>query len=581
MLSRLLFVLFISSNAWAQYSYIDYASPYHPTINQRGMVASQNMDSSKIGIAILDMGGNAIDAAVAVGFSLAVTLPRAGNLGGGGFMLVYLKERNEIIALDYLGLSPGNSNLQDLFGVQLPEDYEKADRDIVRYGYKASTVPGTVAGLLEVHSNFGRLSLSEVLGPVIEQARNGIEVSYDLYMALESSPQLKENPESRKIFFNNGSAVKENTILKRPYLAETLEKIAEEGTRGFYEGDTAQKIVEAMENNGGFFSLEDLKNYRPRFSEPILTVYRGHRVYAPRPPSGGAIVVLDSLNILENFDLGKYKPNSSATYHLLAEALRRGHMDRSRYIGDPSFYDVPVGSIISKERARELAKTISFRSASSSQSMSPDSFLEESNDTTHFSIIDEDGNAVSNTYTLGYSFGSGVSIPGTGILMNNHMNNFAYRYGDESVRGRAASPANKFDSGKRPTSTMSPVMIFNQEGELQLLTGSPGGARIPAAVLRVITGIIDFDLNIGEATMLPRINKDWPFEGLDYESTASSDVISILENLGHKTQLSRTMGSTQSIHIEKGLNHGYSDLRRPNAGVAIQVLNSLESSAVN
>ncbi len=256
-------------------------------------------------------------------------------------------------------------------------------------------------------------------------------------------------------------------------------------------------------------------------------------------------------------------------------------MDRSRYIGDPSFYDVPVGSIISKKRARELAKTISFRSASSSQSMSPDSFLEESNDTTHFSIIDEDGNAVSNTYTLGYSFGSGVSIPGTGILMNNHMNNFAYRYGDESVRGRAASPANKFDSGKRPTSTMSPVMIFNQEGELQLVTGSPGGARIPAAVLRVITGIIDFELNIGEATMLPRINKDWPFEGLDYESTASSDVISILENLGHKTQLSKTMGSTQSIHIEKDFNHGYSDLRRPNAGVAIQVLNSLESSVVN
>ena len=203
--------------------------------------------------------------------------------------------------------------------------------------------------------------------------------------------------------------------------------------------------------------------------------------------------------------------------------------------------------------------------------MSPDDFLEESKDTTHYSIVDEDGNAVSNTYTLGYSFGSGVTIPGTGVLMNNHMNNFAYRYGDKSIRGRTASPANKFDSGKRPMSTMPPVMIFNKDGELQLITGSPGGAKIPAAVLRVITGVIDFELGIGEATMLPRIHKDWPYEDFDYESTASSDVISILrEKLGHRTKPDNTMGSTQSIHIKDGFNHGYADLRRPNAGVAIQ-----------
>ena len=571
MFYRFLFVLFISFNVWAQDSYIDYASPYHPTINQRGMVVSQNIDSSKIGIEILDMGGNAIDAAVAVGFSLAVTLPRAGNLGGVGFMLVYLKERDEIVAVDYLGSSPRNSNIQDLFGVKLPRNYEKADRDIVRYGYKASTVPGTVAGLLEAHANFGRLPLSSVLKPVIEQARNGIKVSYDLYMALKSSSQLKRDKESRKIFFSNGSAAKENTILTREDLAQTLEKIAAEGKKGFYEGEVAQKIVAAMHSSGGFISLEDLKDYKPRFSEPIRTAYRGHPIFAPRPPSGGAIVVLDALNILENFDLARYTSNSTVTYHLLAEALRRGHMDRSRHIGDPSFYDVPVKIIISKKRARELAKKINFKSASSYKSMSPDDFLEESKDTTHFSIVDEDGNAVSNTYTLGYSFGSGVTIPGTGVLMNNHMNNFAYRYGDKSIRGRTASPANKFDSGKRPMSTMTPVMIFNKDGELQLITGSPGGAKIPAAVLRVITGVIDFELGIGEATMLPRIHKDWPYEDFDYESTASSDVISILrEKLGHRTKPDNTMGSTQSIHIKDGFNHGYADLRRPNAGVAIQ-----------
>ena len=571
MLHRFLIVFVISFNAWAQDSYIDYPSPYHPTINQRGMVVSQNIDSSKIGIEILNMGGNAIDAAVAVGFSLAVTLPRAGNLGGVGFMLVYLKQRNEIIAIDYLGSSPRNSNIQDLFGVTLPRNYEKADRDIVRYGYKASTIPGTVSGLIEAHTNFGRLPLSSVLKPVIEQARNGIRVSYELHMALGSEPQLGRDQESRKIFFRNGSAVAENTILKREDLAQTLEQIATKGKKGFYEGEVAQKIVDAMNNNGGFISLEDLKNYKPRFSEPIRTAYRGHPIFAPRPPSGGAIVVLDALNILENFDLGKYKSNSTVTYHLLGEALRRGHMDRSRHIGDPSFYDVPVDKIISKKRARELAKTINFKSASSYKSMSPDDFLDESKDTTHYSIVDEDGNAVSNTYTLGYSFGSGVTIPGTGILMNNHMNNFAYRYGDRSIRGRTASPANRFESDKRPMSTMTPVMIFNRDGELQLITGSPGGAKIPAAVLRVITGVIDFDLGIGEATMLPRINKDWPYEDFDYETTASSDVISILrQKLGHRTVPSDTMGSTQSIHIKDGFNQGYADLRRPNAGVAIQ-----------
>ena len=571
MLHRFLIVFVISFNAWAQDSYIDYPSPYHPTINQKGMVVSQNIDSSKIGIEILNMGGNAIDAAVAVGFSLAVTLPRAGNLGGVGFMLVYLKQRNEIIAIDYLGSSPRNSNIQDLFGVTLPRNYEKADRDIVRYGYKASTIPGTVSGLIEAHTNFGRLPLSSVLKPVIEQARNGIRVSYDLHMALGSEPQLGRDQESRKIFFRNGSAVAENTILKREDLAQTLEQIATKGKKGFYEGEVAQKIVDAMNNNGGFISLEDLKNYKPRFSEPIRTAYRGHPIFAPQPPSGGAIVVLDALNILENFDLGKYKSNSTVTYHLLGEALRRGHMDRSRHIGDPSFYDVPVDKIISKKRARELAKTINFKSASSYKSMSPDDFLDESKDTTHYSIVDEDGNAVSNTYTLGYSFGSGVTIPGTGILMNNHMNNFAYRYGDRSIRGRAASPANRFESDKRPMSTMTPVMIFNRDGELQLITGSPGGAKIPAAVLRVITGVIDFDLGIGEATMLPRINKDWPYEDFDYETTASSDVISILrQKLGHRTVPSDTMGSTQSIHIKDGFNQGYADLRRPNAGVAIQ-----------
>lgn len=570
MIIRFLSVLFISFNVWGQNSYIDYQSPYHSTINNSGMVVSQNIDSSKIGIEILNKGGNAIDAAVAVGFSLAVTLPRAGNLGGGGFMVFYLKERDEIFAIDYRGQASRKINLDDIFNVDLPKDYEKADRDIVRYGYKASTVPGTVSGLIEVHKNFGKLSLSEILIPVIRQASQGIIVSYDLEQAIKSSPQLYQDLESRRIYFRNGKPISEGSLMKRPDLAKTLEVLSAKGAQAFYQGEIAEKFILAMGSNKGFITSDDLKNYKSRFTTPIGINYRGNKIYTHGPPSGGGITLLSALKILENFNLKKYKSNSATTYHLLAEALRRGHNNRSHHVGDPSFYDNPIDEFLSTKRTKELARSINFKKASLASQIKPLSVKQESKDTTHFSIIDNQGNAVSNTYTLGYSFGSGVTIPGTGILMNNQMNNFAYRYGDKSIQGRVASPGNRFEPGKRPMSTMAPTIIFNQNDQLTLITGSPGGSFIPDAILRVITGVIDFDLNIGEATMLPRLHKDWPYSGLDHESTVSSDILKTLTKLGHRTELSKTMGSTQSIHINNGLNHGYADLRRPNSGVAIQ-----------
>jgi gamma-glutamyltranspeptidase/glutathione hydrolase len=239
-------------------------------------------------------------------------------------------------------------------------------------------------------------------------------------------------------------------------------------------------------------------------------------------------------------------------------------------VGDPSKYNVPIKTLLSKNRMKELAKGLNMTKATPSSKVKPLRVVNESRDTTHYSIVDSDGNAVSNTYTLGYSFGSGVTIPGTGILMNNQMNNFAYRYGDSSIEGRVASPGNKFEPGKRPMSTMAPSMVFNKEGQLTLITGSPGGSYIPAAILRVISGVVDFNLNIGEATMLPRVHKDWPYTGLDYENSISSDVINILDVMGHKPESNKTMGSTQSIHIVNGLRYGYADLRRPNAAVSIQ-----------
>jgi len=561
-------IIFFSNALQSQTSYIDYQSPFHPIISNGPMVVSQNHLSSELGIEIIKKGGNAIDAAVAVGFSLAVTLPRAGNLGGGGFMLIYLKEQNEILAIDYRGQSPSRLQTNQIFGVELPRDYEKADRDIVRYGYKASTVPGTVSGLLLAHAEFGKLPLSEVMKPAIDQAMNGIDVSFDLEQAIASAPQLSWDDESRKIYLNDGKPLKEGSVMKRPDLAKTMSLISENGIKGFYSGEVAEKISSSMTNNGGSITIEDLQSYRARFSQPIGVNYRGKRVFTHGPPSGGGIVLLTALKVLEYFDLGKIGNNSALTYHLLAEALRRGHNNRSHHVGDPSHYHVPYDDLMSDQRIKDFAKSISLKKASSAKEVTPLEIIQESKNTTHYSIIDADGNAVSNTYTLGYSFGSGVTIPGTGILMNNQMNNFAYQYGSKKIEGRGASPGNKYAPGKRPMSTMAPTIVFDENDNVLLVTGSPGGKLIPAAILRLVTGVIDFDLNIGEATMLPRIHKDWPYRGIDYESSISSDSLNLLKKMGHKIEPSKTMGSTQSIHISKGKNHGYADLRRPNAAVS-------------
>ncbi|MDO7651673.1 MAG: gamma-glutamyltransferase, partial [Gammaproteobacteria bacterium] len=505
-----------SVNLSAQVSYIDYLSPFHPTIGQSGMVVSQNQASSDIGVQILDMGGNAVDAAVAVGFSLAITLPRAGNLGGGGFMLVYLKDEDKTIAVDFRSASSKNITQDDFL-------FLKNNYDQRRYGYKASGVPGTVAGLIQTHERYGKLPLRRILKPVINQARKGFDVSYDLNQAIGSANQIALDVESTNIYLKDNGPISEHSKMIRKDLAWTINEIAKNGDEAFYEGSIAKKIIQAMNENGGYISAKDLQEYQPRFSEPIKTTYRGSTVYAHPPPAGGAAVLLESLNILENFSVADMGAQSAQFLHLFAEALQRGHMDRSRFMGDPEFYDVPIQKIISKKRASTLAKEINLASVTPPGDLNPDSLFYEGENTTHYSIVDKDGNAVSNTYTLGYSFGSGVTIPGTGILMDNQMNNFAYRYGEEGVIDRSASEGNKFEPGKRPMSTMTPVIVFDENNALKLISGSPGGALIPAAVLRVITGIIDFDLNLGEATMLPRIHKDWPYESLRVEKGISSD----------------------------------------------------------
>ena len=550
--------------------YIDYPHPFHPTKSLNGMVVSQNALSSDIGIKILDMGGNAVDAAVAVGFSLATTLPRAGNLGGGGFMLIYLKERDEIFYIDYRSKSPRNSSIEKLLGTKQIPDRNSKLWERVDYTYLASAVPGTVYGLLEAHKNFGRLELQEIMKPVIEQAENGVTVTSDLNYVIEVTPQLRADKESYSIFFDNDEPLKEFSVIKRPDLANTFKEISKNGVKGFYEGVIADKIVSAMEKNNGLITHEDLKNYKSYFRMPIAINYKGHKVYTAAPPSGGGITLLTALGILNNIDIKKYKNDSTKTYHFLAEALRRGHNNRSHYVGDPEYFDVPITELLSIERIKELISSIDSNKSSTVEDVIPYKPRKESKDTTHYSIIDKDGNAVSNTYTLGLSFGSGVTIPDTGILMNSQMNNFAYRYGNKGDISRGASPGNRFEPGKKPMSTMAPTIVFDENNDLFLITGSPGGSDIPAAILRVITGVIDFELDIGEATMLPRIHKDWPYEGLEHERAVSRDIVRRLKSMGHKTEYEMTIGSTQSIHVVDGVNYGFADLRRPNAGVAVQ-----------
>ena len=564
-LSLILFVSYLQST-----DYINYPHPFHPTTSSSGMVVSQSALSSDIGVKILDMGGNAVDAAVAVGFSLATTLPRAGNIGGGGFMLIYLKEKEEVFYIDYRSKSPKNSSIEKLLGTKKIPDRNSKRWERVDYTYLASGIPGTVYGLLEAHKNFGKLDLKEIMKPVIEQAENGIIVSSDLNYVIEVTPQLKSDQESLSIYFENGVPLKEFSTMKRPDLANTFREISKYGIKGFYEGAIAEKIVEAMNTNDGLITYEDLKNYKSFFRMPIAINYKGHKVYTAAPPSGGGITLLTALNILNNINIKKYKSDSTKTYHFLAESLRRGHNNRSHFVGDPDYFDVPISELLSAKRTKELITSIDSNKASSIDQVIPYSPRKESKDTTHFSIIDKDGNAVSNTYTLGLSFGSGVTIPGTGILMNSQMNNFAYRYGDKTDIGRGASPGNKFEPGKKPMSTMAPTIIFDKDDKLFLVTGSPGGSDIPAAILRVITGVIDFNLDIGEATMLPRIHKDWPYEGLEHERAVSRDIVRRLKGMGHKTEYETTIGSTQSIHIVDGVINGFADLRRPNAGVSVQ-----------
>jgi gamma-glutamyltranspeptidase/glutathione hydrolase len=544
----------------------EYSAINHPVMGKSGMVASHNALSSEIAAEILAGGGNAIDAGAALGFALAVTLPRAGNIGGGGFMLVHIAELDKTIAIDFRETAPARAN-RDMFfdgngNVVLDETY--------RFSHKSSAVPGSVAGLAHIVQKYGTMSLAEVLEPAIRLARDGIKVTYDLAADLARSQRLKNNPASlRKFYKPDGSNYEVGELFKQPDLAWTLSEIAEHGVSAFYSGSVAKKIVADMEAHNGLITMEDLADYKVLEREPVRSTYRGYTIEAMPAPSSGGTHVIQMLNILENFPLAEMGPESSDALHVMAEAMKFSYADRSKYLGDPDFVEVPTETLISKAYAKDLAKRISMERALSSDQVKPGNLaIYESDETTHYSVVDDEGNMVGNTYTLMFSFGSGVVIEGTGILMNNNMGNFTLRSDIPDAFGLMGSENNLISPNRRPVSSMSPVLV-SRDGAPLLMTGSPGGSKIISANMQMILNVVEFGMNIADAAVAPRIHHQWKPEVLEIESGISPDTVSRLIDKGHNinfSQRSAGMGSLQTVMWRDGLFYGYSDPRRPGAG---------------
>ncbi|WP_249691689.1 gamma-glutamyltransferase [Stappia sp. WLB 29] len=533
---------------------------FHPVLARSGMVASQEATATRVGRDILAAGGNAVDAAVAVGFALAVTLPRAGNIGGGGFMLVHMAESGETLALDYRELAPAAASRDMFLDAEGNADSEKS-----RYSGLAVGVPGTVAGLHAAHARHGsgRFSFAELLAPAIALARDGFPVSDDLSGSLKQAlPRLSKDPAALATFYKaDGGFYEPGETLRQPQLAATLQKIADEGPDGFYKGTVAEAIAARVREGGGDMTADDLAAYEAKWREPVSGTYRGYEVVSMPPPSSGGVHLVEILNMLEPFDLAASGSGSAATLHVMAEAMKRAYADRSEFLGDPDFVDIPVKGLTSKAYATSRMADFDTEKATPADGLSPGKPAPyESEETTHYSVVDGEGNAVSNTYTLNFSYGVGMMAGDTGILLNNELDDFSAKPGVPNAYGLIGGDANAVAPRKRPLSSMSPTLVF-RDGRLVLATGSPGGSRIITTVLQIILNVVDHGMNIAEATAAPRMHHQWLPDEIRIEDGFSPDTLAILRGLGHTVEERATMGSTQSVMaVENGLA-GASDPR--------------------
>jgi gamma-glutamyltranspeptidase/glutathione hydrolase len=533
---------------------IGYRSIHHPTIGRDGMVVAQSKIAARIGAEILRKGGNAVDAAVAVGFAETVTLPRAGNIGGGGYMLVYNAKDKSTTAIEYYGQAPLAVKPDFL----LDENQRVSQAKI--QSMKGVTVPGTVAGLYEAHKRFGKLKWAQVIQPTVDLAAKGLVMSDDesIALAARKAAMSKDPAGAYKLYFKkDGSAYGPGELFRNPDLAWTLRHIQKNGADGFYKGPVADRMVAGIKAGGGIISLEDLASYKANVRPPIWSTYRGYKI-AYMPPTSAASSVAEAMNILEQFPVADLGAGNVATMHLVAETLKIVTIDR-RYSGGPPQWKTPAEGMASKAFAKERAKLISMDTVLDRSKIPPlDPTPYESPDTTHFSVADKDGNVVSNTYTLTASYGAHVVAPGTGFLLNNSLGNFDWN-------PRPQSLGNKIEPGKRAQSTISPVIVFKDD-KPWVATGTPGGGTIIGTMVQVLMNLIDFKLNMAEAAQRPRIYQSGPDGPLQVEESIPEDQVKMLQAKGHKVERSQIIGSTQSIMIgPDGVMYGAADTRRPDA----------------
>ena len=545
---------------------IDYKERFLPVIARSGMVVGPEQLAAEVGAQILRQGGNAIDAAVATGFALAVTYPRAGNLAGGGFMLIHLADDDRETLIDYRETAPAAAS-RDMF----LDDEGNLDKQREYFSLQSAGVPGTVAGMLYALEKYGTLTREQALAPAIALARDGIPVSYSLFFEISASAQnLRKNPAAERQFFQpDGSAYAVGDIWRQPDLAWTLSEISEEGINGFYGGEVAQRITTEMESGGGLITAQDLADYRVVERQPVRGTYKDFEIVSTPPPSSGGVHIVQMLNILEGYDLQAMGHNSAAYVHHLTESMKLAYADRSLYLADPDFVDVPVTQLVDKAYAEQQRQRIDSNVATPSVDIAPGQLLgSESTETTHYSVADRFGNVVSNTYTLNFSFGSNIVVPGTGMLLNNEMADFASSPGSANAFGLVQGEANKIEPGKRPLSSMSPTIVF-RAGEPWLATGSPGGSVIISTVLQTTLNAMVFDMNIATAAAEPRMHHQWMPDVLKMEEGFSLDTVRLLQAMGQNVDMaSRTTGRTNSIMLDEGWLYGSSDTRRPGGWVA-------------
>lgn len=527
----------------------------------KGMVASQESRATKVGVQVLEEGGNAVDAAVAVGFALAVTLPRAGNLGGGGFMMIYDSHSKKVEALDYREKAP-KAAFRDMFlDRKLNVDNQKA-----RYSVLSAGVPGTVAGLLEAHRKYGKLSLDKLIQPAIKLAES-LPMSFAMAQSLNRKKKyLSRSNESVKNYYkSDGSTWNIHDTIKQPLLADSLASILTTGGKSFYLGDIAKKIIDFVQSQNGLMTLDDLSSYQPVWRKPLVAEFGDAKIFSMPPPSSGGIHLVQLLNIIQNFPIEKAGHNTVYSTHMMTEAMKFAYADRSKYLGDPDFVSIPVEKLTSSKYANSIASKISIDKVLKSSDVSPGMYMSnESPQTTHFSVIDKDGNMVSNTYTLNFSFGSGISVPGVGILLNNQMDDFSSKLGVPNGYGLLGGDANAIEGERRPLSSMTPVLVLKKD-QPWLATGSPGGSRIITTVYNFLLNKMVHHMNIASATIAPRIHHQWYPETLMLETGFPLDSARMLVEKGHKIRFYKPWGSLQTVEYSDGIFFGFSDTRRPGA----------------